>query len=210
MTSVLTISSWSEIVDGRDGDDAAEIAIARLAQTPWLARLGTPSNRDGDVVRVRDWKEAFRMFAEGIPDEHATGVGTSRSGTLNAPIWLLLGRLDRDEALHRKTADVANKAIFKTLPDRHYAAAKAISRSIPVDVWPNPAELEEAGPVIYAMQTIGDYLHEYIRLLLIEVYAGDVAEPRCTYFRDQLGWLLAGLLPCGWDGKWPQGRMQVF
>ena len=210
MTNALQIPTWSEIVGGRDGDAAADTAVARLVDAPWLARLGAPTNRDGEIVRVRDWKEAFRMFADGVPDEHATGVGTSTSGTLNAPLWLLLRRLDRDEALHRKTAEVANKAIHTTLSDRHYAAAKAVSLSVPADVWPNPAELEEAGPEIYGMQTIGDYLHEYVRLLLIEIYAGDAAEPHCTYFRDQLAWLLAGLLPCGWDGLWPTGRLKVY
>ena len=204
-----SVQTWREIVADRTGDEGAAIAQARLLDGRWLPNLGSASSRDSEASRVSTWPEAFRMFAEGISDVHATGKGTSTSGTLNAPLWLLLRRLDLDETLHRKTADVANRALSE-LPDRHYAAAKAIGPSILEEAWPDAAELEDAGAPLYAMMTIGDYIHGYIRLLFIEIYAGDVAEPRCTYFRDQLGWFLAGFLPCGWEGAWPDGKLRVF
>lgn len=211
MTSApVTVETWKDVAADHTGDEAARVVLARLQDASWLANLGRPSSRDRDVVRVDGWREAFRMHTEAIVrSEYQPDHGTKPSGTLNAPFWLLLRRLDLDETLHRKTADVANRALSE-LPDRHYAAAKAIGPSIPEEAWPDAAELEDAGAPLYAMSTIGDYIHEYIRLLCIEIYAGDVAEPRCTYFRDQLGWFLAGFLPCGWEGAWPDGRMRVF
>ncbi|KAB2896280.1 MAG: hypothetical protein F9K40_14780 [Kofleriaceae bacterium] len=219
-TPLLNVPTWSAIVNGQAEDDAAAIALARLRETPWLANVGRASSRDNDVVRVNQWREAFAMFTPGVdartllafaPQSGVTGdrTGTSTNGTLNAPFWLLMERIDRDAVLYKRTADAANNAL-DVLPDSHYAAAQDIAPAIPSDVWPDAKELEESGPAIYAMTTIGDYLHEYIRLLFIETYAGDVDEPRCTYFRDQLGWFMAGLLPCGWEGDWPRGRLRVF
>ncbi len=205
----VSVPDWSKIAAGRSGDEAASVALARLDDARWLANLGRPSNRDDKAVRVIGWREAFRMFTEGTSDAHATGKGTSTTGTLNAPIWLLLRRLDANDDLHRKTVDAANHAL-DVLTDRHYEAAKAIAAQIPADAWPDASILEDSGAPLYAMMTVGDYIHEYIRLLFIEIHAGDVAEPRCTYFRDQLGWFLAGFLPCGWEGEWPHGRMRVF
>lgn len=207
----MTPLTWNEIANGRTGDEAAAVTLAHLHDAHWLASIGRPSARDGEVARVSSWTEAFRMFTEAIiRSEYRPNHGTKPSGTLNAPSWLLLARLDADDELHRKTVDAADHAIFGSLPDRHYAAAKAIGTTIPVDAWPDASILEDSGAPLYAIMTIGDYIHEYIRLLFIEIYAGDVAEPHCTYFRDQLGWFLAGFLPCGWEGEWPRGRMRVF
>lgn len=195
MTSPIMVPSWNDIVDGRTADDAAEIALARLREAPWLANLGQASQRDDDVLRVKAWPEALRMFTEAsADDEHATGS----SGILNAPFWLLLRRLDADERLNRQTADASNHAL-DALIGYYSAVGEGACAHLP------PGE-----DTFETEIALGDYVHRYIQLLFIEIYAGDIAEPRCSYFRDKLGWFLAGLLPCGWEGKWPQGRLRVF
>lgn len=192
-----TVQTWNQIAAELTGDEAAAVTLSRVHEAPWLANLGHPSSRDHEVMRMAGWPGALRMFTEGIADEHATGKGTSTTGTLNAPLWLLLRRLDLDDQLHRRTADAANHALDALMPSGYRGT---IGRAVRATSAPDAFETKIA---------VGDYVHEFIRLLFIEIYAGD-AEPRCTYFRDQLGWFLAGFLPCGWEGEWPHGRMRVF
>lgn len=203
MTTPLMVQTWNEITDGHNGDEAANLALMRLHDAPWLANIGRPSSRDNDAMRVDGWPQALRMFTEGIADVHATGDGTSTTGTLNAPIWLLLRRLDLDNKLNRRTADAANHALERLMLTGYRGT---ISRAVRAA---SAAGALTADPFETKI-AVGDYAHEFIRLLFIEIYAGDVAEPRCSYFRDQLGWFLAGFFPCGWEGEWPHGRMRVF
>lgn len=200
MTEPLAVQTWDEIVDGQSGDAAARVALARLHEAPWLAHLGRPSNRDDEVVRVHGWPDALRMFSEAsVDDAHSTGS----SGTLNAPFWLLMRRLDRDDTLQRRTADAANHAL-ESLMGSGYDGK--IGRAV--------RAADAAGTLgadsFDTKLALLDYVQRFVRLLFIEIHAGDIAEPRCTYFRDQLGWFVAGLLPCGWDGEWPRGGMFTF
>lgn len=193
-----TVATWKEIVGDRTGDAAATVALARLHETSWLAHLGAPSNLDDLVVRVASFDRAMAIFKEGGLNEDGSHKTYNGNGTLYAPLWLLLRRLDADDALNRQTAAAANHAL-DALFGYYTAVGDGASRHVEPGV--DTFETEIA---------VGDYVHEFIRLLFIEIYAGDIAESRCTYFRDQLGWFLAGFLPCGWEGEWPQGRMRVF
>jgi len=218
----VRVPTWQDLAAGLGPDEAANRALQLLRDAVWLTNVGRASSRDGDVSRAGDWNAALAMFARSaaidertllafLPAAGVTGQhsGYSSNGTLNAPFWLLLERIDRAPALYRQTAHAANGAL-DTLGDGHYGAATDVASRIPVTAWTNPDPLLQEDPPLHAMTTLGDYMHEYIRLLFIEIYAGDVDEPRCTYFRDQLGWFAAGFLPCGWDGTWPVGRLRVF
>jgi len=57
-----------------------------------------------------------------------------------------------------------------------------------------------------------DRLWEYLYELVLAVQAEIIGtnEVDSTYFREQLAWICAGHLPCGWDGDWPVGQMRVF
>jgi len=70
--------------------------------------------------------------------------------------------------------------------------------------------LETAGLSLLDEIGLGDYVTEFVRFLYLEVYVGDTLPKPCTYFRDQLPWFVAGFLPCGWSGEWPDGQMRVF
>lgn len=202
MTEPLAIPTWNEIVGDLTGDAAVDCVASRLRSTKWLASVGKPSLRDGEVVRVHDWPAALRMFTEGKSRAHMPREGTGTSGTLNAPFWLLLTRLDEDAALDRCTANAATR-VLDSLPGDHYAAVAPISERL-CELLGHP------GDPFHAEATIGDYIHEYIRMLVIEIYAGDTTAPRCSYFRDLLGWFLSGLLPCGWEGEWPAGHNRIL
>lgn len=200
MTPPLKVPTWDEIANGRTGDEAARVALARLHEAQWLAHLGHPSSRDGEVVRVHGWPDALRMFSEASADDaNATGS----SGTLNAPFWLLMRRLDLDDTLKRRTADAANQAL-ESLMGSGYDGK--IGRAVRAADAAGTLEADSFDTKIALL----DYVQRFVRILFIEIHAGDVAEPRCTYFRDQLGWFVAGLLPCGWDGEWSHGQMRVF
>ena len=192
-----------------DPDGAANHAASQLRVAPWFASVGAASDLDAAVVRVATWHDAFRMFRDGVSREFWPRTGTATTGTLNAPNVLLTERIDREAALFESVTRKADAAVA-ALPRRHYAAAKDVGALVPRDAWPQRAGFDESGPGISGMVTLGDYAHEYLKLLFREIYAGDLTEPRCTYFRDQLGWFCAGLLPCGWDGDWPDGRMRVL
>lgn len=193
-----TVQTWNEIMGGRTGDDAASSALARLREAPWLANVGEPSSRDGNAARVHGWDDALAAFKGGGLNEDGSHKTYDGSGTLYAPLWLLLGRIDSDDELNRRTATAANHALDALL-GYYSAVGDGVCAHMAPDADTFDIEI-----------TVGDYVHRFIQLLFIEIYAGDVAEPRCTYFRDQLGWFLAGFLPCGWEGEWPHGRMRVF
>jgi hypothetical protein len=193
-----TIQTWNQIVGGAVADAAASVALSHLRQAPWLANLGAPSICDTSVSRVADWNAALLAFGEGGLNHDGSHKTYNRNGTLYAPLWLLLGRIDADEMLNRRTAAAANHALDALIG--YYSAV-------------GDGACRHLDPTVDSFDTeilLGDYVHEYIRMLFIEIYAGDIAELHCTYFRDQLGWFLAGFLPCGWDGAWPAGKMKVF
>ncbi len=177
---MIQVTTWAELSGGTSGHDAENVALARLREAEWFKHLGEPTTRDRDVDRVGGWSDALTMFSG--------GGNTRRTGTLTVPKLLLIERLDADDMLNRVTVDAANRALDAIDATPHIPASLAFEDSL----------------------SVSDYITEYIRLLSIEIYAGDVGASRCSYFRDQLPWFLAGLLPCGWNGEWPVGRMRVY
>jgi hypothetical protein len=109
-------------------------------------------------------------------------------GLLAAPAAHLVRLLERHPRLQEASADAASDALDLVRVAPH----------IPLDF---PLTISVA---------LDDYVTEFIRLLVIEIYVGDLGRRRCTYFRDQLPWFAAGFLPCGWSGEWLVGRMRVF
>lgn len=109
-------------------------------------------------------------------------------GTLEAPAAHVVRLLERHPRLQEPTAHAAGDAL----------GLVRVAPHIPLDF---PLAISVA---------LDDYVTEFIRLLSIEIYVGDLGRRRCTYFRDQLPWFAAGFLPCGWSGEWPVGRMRVF
>jgi hypothetical protein len=222
MTKPTAVQTLNEIIAGRTGDEAGSVALSRLLAASWFANLGKQSDRDHEVERVTTWPDALRIFPAdpdavdgrtllaldpAIGSHYASSKGVNTNGTLNAPFWLLLQRLDLSDELNRKTATAAKHALdafswpaVKPALDRHH-------------LWPGDSyarRFAEEDSFLDTSIAMSDYVIEFVRLLFIEIYAGDIAAPQCTYFRDQLGWFLAGFFPCGWEGEWPHGRMRVF
>lgn len=154
--------------------------LAILTRARWLASVGHPSDADHAVTREHSWQAAAA----------ALDAPESTSGTLDAPSYEILQCLDAEES--QQTAQLADSAA------RDAVAALTLSQHIP------------AGLPLDVDVTIGDALTAYVRFLHLEVFAAARLGATCTYFRGQLPWFVAGLLPCGWAGEWPAGRLRVF
>lgn len=174
--------AWIEIVNGASGGAAAHAATSALVEADgrWLTSVGQPTARDAGVVRVTAWADAVSVF-------HGE-ASVNPNGTLDAPMELIITAADE----HPDRYDVANAAAHAALDALNF------SSSIP----------EELG--MDDNVALGDYFTEFVRFLFLEIYLGDRMTQPCTYFRDQLGWFVAGFFPCGWEGEWPHGRMRVF
>lgn len=160
-------------------------ALARLLEARWLAAVGEPSDHDRSVERVSSWVDAVRIFAT---EEYAP------HGIPKAPRLYLLDVLDAEPS--QATAAAADAAAR--------SAVGTVSFRGPVDDVLGTAALSLDDEI-----AVGDYITSYIRFLYLEIYAERLGA-RSTYFRDQLAWWVAGFFPCGWVGKWPEGRLRVF
>lgn len=158
----------------------ADELLAVLTGARWLTSVGQPSDSDQLVQREHSWEAAGAALA----------ADDSTDGTLDAPSYEILRCLDAEES--QQTAQLADSAA------RSAVSALALSQYIPPGL---PLDLDVA---------IGDYLTSYVRFLHLEAFAAMRLHSDCTFFRSQLPWFVAGLLPCGWDGAWPRGRMRVF
>lgn len=154
--------------------------LAALENARWLASVGRPSDADHAVTREHSWASAAAALDS--PD--------STSGTLDAPSYEILRQLDAEES--QQTAELADAAA------RAAVSALTLSQYIPAGL---PLDIDV---------TIGDYLTSYVRFLHLEVFAASRLGATCTFFRSQLPWFVAGLLPCGWVGDWPAGHLRVF
>lgn len=178
------LNTWRELLPDSAPSQASARAHSLLLDARWFASLGLPTDRDGDVERVNGWSEATAIFRK--------GAGTGPIGTLDAPAYHLLRVLDAEPS----------QAMAKA-GDRAARDAVALGQVSFVEFI--PAEL----PFVQNI-AVGDYLTEYVRFLFLEIHGGDVGPTRCTYFREQLPWFLAGFFPCGWVGDWPTGRLRVY
>jgi hypothetical protein len=57
----------------------------------------------------------------------------------------------------------------------------------------------------YAYELL-DFPERIIRCALFECLVDDLA-PRVTFFRDLMPWFEQGYWPCGWSGRYPEGRL---
>ncbi len=194
----LHVPTWAELVDQPTGADAAAAVLPHLLRVPWLRNVGRASSRDGSVVRVADWADAFRMFDEAVVDRDNRTRGTSSTGTLNAALWPLLALADSFPMLYEAPSTAAHQALDAM---RGYVSAigAAVAERMPPGVESVDHEL-----------ALSDYVTDYVRFLHLEIFLGERLEQPSTYFRDQLGWWVAGFLPCGWDGSWPGGKICVY
>lgn len=161
--------------------DAATRAAQALRGARWFSSVLQATDLDRDVERVPSWEEAIASLDR--PDQ--------TSGVLYAPAAHILAILDEEPS--QRAATVGDTAARRVL-------------SV-IDVHPAiPATLGVPDAV-----TVADAITGFVRFLFLEISAAQLAPDRpCTYFRDQLGWFLAGFLPCGWAGEWPQGRPRVL
>ncbi len=192
------VPTWMELVEQASGVDAATAARAHLVRVPWLRCVGRASDRDAGVVRVADWADAFRMFDAAVVDLVDRTRGTSPTGTLNAALWPLLSLSDRFPELYEAPTTSAHRALDEM---RGYVSAvgAAVAERMPPGVDSTDHEL-----------ALSDYVTDYVRFLHLEIFLGERLERPSTYFRYQLGWWVAGFLPCGWDGPWPNGAPRVY
>jgi len=165
--------------------------IIALQEAQWYANVRKPSPLDAQVIRVGSWKEAWSILEDPDPDRY-----TSR-GLLDAPTSLLEGL---------RVANEAENAWWK-------AARQLVIEAVQVKRPPAPAgpmqRLQDLASDRIMLEAIaGDYLYDTLDRILEEIILADHTD--CTYFREQLQWLAAGYFPCGWDGRWPEGRMRVL
>lgn len=191
----LHVPRWADVAGGAEPQVAATRAGELLLTAPWLAHVGTPSDRDGEVARVTAWRDALAMFSGGL-DVDDLAFSTNAGGTLNAPMIALLTAADSHPRLYAEPNRAAH-AVLDAMTGYVTAVRRAARAS------GSPDDLD-------TMVLLGDYVTEYVRMLFLEMYFGDDLATPSTYFRDQLGWFAGGFLPCGWDGDWPIGRMRVF
>jgi hypothetical protein len=102
--------------------------------------------------------------------------------------------------------DVA-KPIWRDLADlaRDVLAPSAVARGCPGDLarlsgLPEEGALNPREFLDSICYDIGHYL--------LEVEYSDVVEP--GYYAEQMEWYRLGHFPCGWQGKWPEGRRVIF
>jgi hypothetical protein len=161
--------------------DAGRLATAALRDARWLSQVMKAADRDHEVGRAPSWGDAVASLNR---TDQVDGV-------FDPPARQILTILDAEPSQETATAaDAAARRALTTL-DWHPAI---------------PAHL-----TVPELVAVSDAITGFVRFLFLEIYAARLATDRpCTYFRDQLGWFLAGFLPCGWDGEWPTGRMVIL
>lgn len=161
--------------------DAGRRAASALRDARWLAQVMKASERDREVVRARSWSDAVASLNR---TDQVDGV-------FEPPARHILAILDAEPSQEAAmAADAAARALLSGL-NYHHAIPAAL-----------------AVPDLVA---VADALAGFVRFLFLEIYAARLApDCPCTYFRDQLGWFVAGFLPCGWEGEWPDGHLVVL
>jgi hypothetical protein len=181
---------------------------------------------------VKTWQELLgaRTFREQQYGPHTNEIGSMIVALQGAPWYTNIGRpSDLDgrvtrmaslseawsilEDRERYTVEgvlVAPSDHLYELRDAHPAEAQwwkaARSSLIAAVEHESPPVPGEASGDVEALAM--DYASLTLDLILAEIVLSE--HTRCTYFREQLQWLVAGYFPCGWDGDWPVGRMRVY
>jgi hypothetical protein len=183
------LSCIEKVVVETYGPHTKEIgsAVLGLQDTKWYANVGTPSPLDGQVIRVRSWQEAWAILSDS--DRY------SSRGILLSPAELVRAARRTSPAQQAWWEEARQLLVQEVDIDYPPASPEPIPGRPTADL-----ELREA----LAMDYIGDTLEH----VLEEIIVSD--RVACTCFREQLQWLAAGYFPCGWDGRWPNGRMRVF
>lgn len=115
--------------------------------------------------------------------------GDQTSGVLKAPAALVLAVLDVEPS--QQAAASGDTAARNVLAGLDYHPSIPTALTVPEVI------------------AVTDAITGFVRFLFLEIFAAPLGS-RCTYFRDQLPWFLAGYLPCGWEGEWPSGRMRIL
>jgi hypothetical protein len=162
--------------------------ITGLDAVPWFSRLGQPTDQDDRLVRVD-----FDFLARHHAQRYAPwGDSILHAETMTEQVIFEQRRLTEQAEIQR--------AISQVGPNRY------------LDAFYDGLEVKYPG---YYGDTCS-YAHELVerpdRLLIgaaSEIMVAD-ANPNLTFFQGLMPWLRAGHWPCGWDGKWPDGKLILW
>ena len=170
-------------VDFGPNAPAVQAFLESVSDVPWFNRVGSPTDRDAELVRVdfdflaRNHESPFAQWG--------TALTTAES------------RIERLVFDHRRLGEweaIRKIVCFPTkLLDELFVSLN--------DMYPG----YYGETYLYAHELV----HPPIRLLwgaTDEVMVADL-DPGLNFFGSLVPWLRLGHWPCGWQGDWPEGKL---
>jgi len=154
----------------------------RLQSFPWFTRIESAHAEDGRLVRV---KLEFLLDQPVDPWNGAAADAQMRTERQILESSRVSEQHHLQRAFHAPWSAAQADAVLDILLDRY--------RDYYKDTYS------------YAHELL-DFPERTVRCALYECLVDDVT-PRVTYFRDLLPWFEQGYWPCGWEGRYPDGRL---
>ena len=156
----------------------------RLQSFPWFTRIETPHPDDERLVRV---KLAFLLEPADDPWNGEADAGEMRTARMIMESSRISEYHQLQSAFRAPWSAAQADAVQDILLERH----------------PDYKDTYSYGDELL------DFPEQTIRGALYECLVDDMT-PRATFFRDLLPWFEEGYWPCGWEGKYPKGKLVLL